>query len=156
MQLTHPLPVARPSTASLYPRPAAARALAAPRSWHGFLRHCTRPRRILLLLAVLWLLNVLDLRFTMLEASGNVLFNELNPVAAHLLGNSLDALVAYKLTLVALASLILWRLRSYSPAEWGTWLATAAYAAVFMQWMLYFHIAPDFDTGYYPPLRLAG
>lgn len=92
-----------------------------------------RPRRILLLLLGLWLTNLVDARLT-LEAHGQGLLYELNPVASILLNVSPAGLFAYKLGLVLFGSLLLWQCRQHRIAELAAWFTSLTYVAVCLHW----------------------
>lgn len=95
-----------------------------------------RPRRVLLLLAAIWILNAFDLAYTMGEA-GRSGFVELNPLAAPLL-HSPHLLIAYKCSLVLLGSILLLATAWHSATEWACWFLLATYAYVGLRWTIYF------------------
>jgi hypothetical protein len=95
-----------------------------------------RPRRVLYLLAGVWVLNFLDLGLTLTESNGR-LFRELNPVAAHMLDEPL-ALVMYKASLVWIGSWILLRFRSRRLTELACWFLLATYGYVGLRWQQYY------------------
>ncbi len=95
-----------------------------------------RPRRVLLLLAAIWILNAFDLAYTMNEV-GRHGFVELNPLAAGLL-HAPGLLIAYKLTLVLIGSALLLATACHSTAEWACWFLLATYAYVGLRWTIYF------------------
>src|ERR1051326_2600361 len=84
-----------------------------------------RTRRVWLLLAAVWVLHTFDLKFTMAEAATNH-FEELNPIAAKLIGYPEVALVVYKLGLLGIGTGILLYLRRHSVAELGCWFLLSA------------------------------
>ena len=92
---------------------------------------------MLLVLAAVWVINVFDLGYTLLESlhSG---FVELNPVAARLLGASPVVLVGYKSALVALSSTILLIYRRQRVAELGCWFLLATHLYVGICWLSYY------------------
>ncbi len=96
-----------------------------------------RGRRVVLLLAAVWLLNGFDLTFTLI-ANAHGRFLEMNPVAAVLLSGPALAVVIYKAALVAFGTAILLWVRRHSISELACWflLATNVYVAV--RWSLYF------------------
>lgn len=104
----------------------------------GALGFLTRPRRILLLLAGVWVLNAFDLGYTLLEASRRQFFVELNPVASALLGGPDHWVVAYKAGLVFLGSAILLTLRRFAIAELSCWLLFTTYCYVGGLWARYY------------------
>jgi hypothetical protein len=100
---------------------------------------------VLLVLAAVWIINVFDLGYTLLESlhSG---FIEMNPVAARLIGSSPEVLVSYKTTLLAISSTILLIYRRYRVAELGCWFLLAVYLHVAICWWLYYeHRLASFD-----------
>jgi len=101
-------------------------------------RWLIRPRRILLGVAALWVLNVFDLGYTLLETSRSG-FVELNPVAARLVGGPDRLLVLYKTALVGVGSVILLALRRHRLAEMTCWLLLAVYALVGIRWNVYYN-----------------
>lgn len=119
--------------------------------WAGF-RWLVRPRRVLLLLAAIWVLNVFDLGFTLLEVSRQH-FVEMNPVAARLIDAPPVVLIAYKLALVAVGSGLLLRFAWHSTTEWACWLLLVAYAYVGVRWSLYY--ADLLETAHDPTLHIA-
>ncbi|MFQ5805819.1 MAG: DUF5658 family protein [Phycisphaerae bacterium] len=103
----------------------------------GSFRWLTRPRRVLLVLAAVWVINIFDLGYTLLESlhSG---FIEMNPVAARLIGASPAVLVSYKTALLAISSTILLIYRRHRVAELGCWFLLAAYLHVAICWWFYY------------------
>ena len=93
-----------------------------------------RSRRVLFLLAGVWLLNLFDLALTLLASSDGMLHEE-NPIARALL-HSPAALLAFKLTLVAAATAVLFNFRRFRCAEIGCTFALVIYAGVAVQWKL--------------------
>lgn len=102
----------------------------------GF-RWLIRPRRVLLLLAAIWVLNVFDLGYTLLESTRHQ-FVEMNPVAARLIDAPPSALVTYKATLVVIGSVLLLIFSWHSTAEWACWFLLATYLYVGIRWTLYY------------------
>jgi hypothetical protein len=94
-----------------------------------------RPRRVVHLLSVLWVLSMADLFFTV-WAHRFTPFHEANPLARALL-NTPAALVAFKLFLTATGSTIFWRLRPHGRAEAGLWAVVAAYVLLTIRWSQY-------------------
>ncbi len=102
-------------------------------------RHSIRERRMLWLLAVIWVLSGFDLGFTLVARSLGML-DELNPVAAFLIDLHSDrAMVVYKLLLMAAGTILLWRYRHHSAAEWSTWLVALAYVALALRWQAWYY-----------------
>lgn len=100
-------------------------------------RYFARSRRVLYVLAAVWVLNVFDLQYTLIE-SPHQHFVEMNPVAARLLDRPPVFLVTYKTALVLVGSVILLKLRRYGAAEVGCWCVLAAYAMVALCWQQYY------------------
>ena len=100
-------------------------------------RWLIRPRRVLLLLAAIWVLNVFDLGYTLLEATQHH-FVEMNPLAAGLIHAPTPLLVAYKASLVIVGSLVLLVFARHSTTEWACWFLLAVYVYVGLRWYLYF------------------
>ena len=102
----------------------------------GF-RWLVRPRRVLLLLAAIWVLNVFDLGYTLLESTRHQ-FVEMNPVAAPLIDAPARLLVAYKATLVVIGSALLLMFARHSTTEWACWFLLATYVYVGIRWSIYY------------------
>jgi len=92
---------------------------------------------VLLVLAAVWVINVFDLGYTLLESlhSG---FIEMNPLAAKLIGGSPEVLVSYKTALLAVSSTILLIYRRQRVAELGCWFLLAVYLHVAICWCYYY------------------
>ncbi|HRX87622.1 MAG TPA: DUF5658 family protein [Phycisphaerae bacterium] len=93
-----------------------------------------RSRRVVMLLAGVWLINIFDLTLTLLASADGVLHEE-NPIARALLHNP-AALLAFKLSLVAAATTVLFNFRRFRCAEIACTLALFIYAGVAIQWRL--------------------
>ncbi|MGE0481127.1 MAG: DUF5658 family protein [Phycisphaerae bacterium] len=100
-------------------------------------RWLTRPRRILIALAAMWVLNIFDLGFTIAE-SVHGHFVEVNPIAARLLGGPTWLLALYKFSLITFGTVILLSLRKHRIAEWGAWFLFATYLYVGVRWFVYY------------------
>lgn len=100
-------------------------------------RWLIRPRRVLLLLAAIWVLNVFDLGYTLLESTQNH-FVEMNPLAAGLIGEPTAMLVVYKASLVIIGSAVLLIFSRHSTTEWACWFLLAVYMYVGLRWCLYY------------------
>jgi hypothetical protein len=95
-----------------------------------------RPRRVLLLVIVLWVLNAFDLKFTLLaQHIGG--FIEMNPLARMFVSDS-GALIAYKFALIIPATVIFLALRRRLITEVGCWLLLAAHVALAFIWREYY------------------
>lgn len=97
-----------------------------------------RPPRLVTLLLGLWVLNGLDLAFTVVESGRSYAFVELNPVARPLTAASTPMLVAYKVSLLGVGSHILMWLRRHRIAERAAWLLVGAYSCLLAYWGIYF------------------
>lgn len=124
-------------------RLAAARAQAAPgvavnrdrrRSFGTWLN---RSRRVLLTLALVWVVAIFDLGFTLLEW-GEQQFTELNPVAASVLGGPTQLVMAYKFGLLGLGTTILLALRRHAVAELACWFLLTFKVYVAARWYIYY------------------
>lgn len=93
----------------------------------------TRPRRVVSLLVLLWVLNIFDLAYT-IQAHRTGHFLELNPIARDLL-YSPWALAGFKLVAVSVGSVILLCLRRHRLAELATWFLLLAYASLTIRWL---------------------
>jgi hypothetical protein len=100
-------------------------------------RWLIRPRRVLLLLTAVWIVNIFDLGYTLLESTRRD-FIEVNPFAAKLVGASPEALVVYKATLVVLSSAILLAHRRHRIAELACWFLFAIHLYVGICWARYY------------------
>jgi len=100
-------------------------------------RWLIRPRRVLIALAAVWVINVFDLGFTILEA-GRFTFVELNPVAAKLVHAPPYALAVYKFTLLSIGTVILLAYRRHRICELACWFVLAAYVALAFRWIAYY------------------
>lgn len=96
-----------------------------------------RTRRTVELLLVLWLLAMADLFFT-IWAHLFTPFRELNPIAANLLHhNYLLGLIAMKVSLTAIGTMIFWGLRKHARSEIALWLVVIVYVALTFRWSDY-------------------
>ncbi|MBU0641092.1 MAG: hypothetical protein KKB50_19710 [Planctomycetes bacterium] len=106
-------------------------------AWRTKCSWLVRPRRILLALMAVWVLNLADLGFTVVESSGGH-FVEMNPVAAKLLSGPLNTILLYKFGLLGIGTAILLLLRRHSVAELACWFLLAAYSYVGVRWYVYY------------------
>src|SRR5438105_12481753 len=98
-----------------------------------------RRRRIGELLAVLWILSLADLFFT-IWAHRFTQFYEMNPIARALLeSGAVGLLVWYKLLLTATGSTIFWRTRRHGRAELALWGIVVVYVLLALRWSSYTH-----------------
>jgi len=94
---------------------------------------CARPRRVICLVAGIWLLNGFDLVLTVLAHQQGVLY-EGNPIANYLLAFGVTALVLYKIGLVLIGSYPLLRYRTARVTELGTIVILVSYAFLAVHW----------------------
>ncbi len=113
------------------PRPASAGRLV------RFGRALTRPRRVLLALAAVWVVSAFDLYFTLQERAATH-FVELNPLARALLDGPPWVVATFKFGLLVFGSGILIALRRYSVTEWAAWFLLAVKIYVGVRWLAYF------------------
>ena len=103
-------------------------------------RHCLPPhrhRRVAHLIALLWMLSLWDLFFT-LWAHFFTPFHELNPVANFMLQRGLvPSLILFKLVVTAIGTRIFWRLREHARAELALWAVVGVYFMLAMRWSDY-------------------
>jgi hypothetical protein len=97
----------------------------------------TRPRRVLFLLAAVWVLSLFDLGFTLSERD-RPSFEELNPLAAPLLSAPTHVIAAFKIALLAVGTVILVAVRRNALAEGACWFLLAAKLYVALRWYVYF------------------
>ncbi len=97
----------------------------------------TRPRRVLFVLAAVWVLNMFDLGFTMVaHVHGH--FTELNPIAAGMLSGPWYHVATFKFVSLGAGTIILLMLARHKVAELGSWLLLATYVFVAARWYRYF------------------
>lgn len=108
-------------------------------AWQAFVAiagQFDRSRRVMLLLAAVWVLNAFDLCFTIIESNGRF-FRELNPMAAQLLDTPV-ALATYKVSLVFMGSFILLKHRRRRISELGCWFLLCTYSYLWVRWAEYY------------------
>lgn len=105
------------------------------RAWFG--RALTRPRRVLLALAAVWVVSTFDLYFTLQERAATH-FVELNPLAGVLLDQPPLAVATFKFALLAFGSVILVTLRRHSVTELAAWFLLTVKIYVAVRWFAYF------------------
>jgi len=99
----------------------------------------TRPRRVVLGVIAVCVLNAFDLGFTLI-ARHHEFFWEVNPLARGML-DSAAALVAFKATLVAFGAGVIVRYRRHRLAEVGCWCVCALYALLTGVWWSFYELA---------------
>ena len=92
------------------------------------------------MLLLLWGLNILDLLFTLAAQEQGAGFWEMNPLVRWFISNPVWLIVG-KLSLVAVGSGILWRLRRYRGAEVGAWWLSLVYVILMFRWLAYNSLA---------------
>ena len=107
-------------------------------SWTSPIRQLAgRHRRVGELLAVLWILSLSDLFFT-IWAHRFTPFYEMNPIARALLeSGAIGLLIWFKLVMTATGSTIFWRTRRHGRAEIALWLIVVIYVLLAFQWSSY-------------------
>lgn len=96
-----------------------------------------RHRRFAELIAIVWVLSLADLVFT-LWAHFFTSFRELNPLAnLFLRHNLIPSLVLFKLVVTAIGTRIFWRLRTSGRAELALWMMAAVYVMLTVRWSQY-------------------
>jgi hypothetical protein len=94
------------------------------------------------LVAVLWVLSLADLVFTLWAHRFTTCFGELNPVADALFQrNLIPSVVLLKLVTTAIGATIFWRLRTHTRARLALCLLVLAYVALLFQWSNYTDLA---------------
>ena len=97
----------------------------------------SRARRVTQGIAILWVLSMSDLFFT-LWAHTFTPFDELNPIAASLLNHGLlGMLVTMKVSLTFVGASIFWRLRGHGKAEMAMWAVVIVYVLLTIRWSGY-------------------
>ena len=97
----------------------------------------SRARRVTQGIAILWVLSMSDLFFT-LWAHTFTPFDEMNPLAAALLNQGLfGMLVTMKVGLTFLGATIFWRLRGHGRAELAMWAVVIVYVLLTIRWSGY-------------------
>lgn len=99
----------------------------------------SRPMRMLLILAALWLTNFFDAGLTLLAHAQGVL-HEVNPVGEWLLSQGPHAVVAFKMIMLLIATGLLWHLRRHPLAELAAWAELAACVLVCLHWRAYYEV----------------
>lgn len=98
-----------------------------------------RAARVLAMLAVLAVLNGLDLLLTLSQAGRGSDFVELNPLASSLL-DSAAGLILFKLALVGTSSVVLFHYRRQRITEIACLLLCCAYGLLALRWGVYYMI----------------
>jgi hypothetical protein len=99
----------------------------------------SRPRRMLLILVALWLTNVFDAGLTLIAHAQGVL-HEVNPLGVWLLSQGPHAVVAFKMSMLLIATGLLWRLRRHPLAELAAWVELATCVLVCLHWRAYYEV----------------
>lgn len=96
-----------------------------------------RSRRTFELLAIIWLLSLCDLYFT-LWAYRFTVFNEMNPWASQLIRHhQLASLGLTKLILVVGSSAIFWAVRKHRITEMALWGLLVVHVGLIVRWSIY-------------------
>ena len=123
----------------------ALRPLAPPRLVAAHNRY-PRAQRIALLLALLAILNIVDLYCTLFAYHLGML-QELNPIAAaFLIAGLKPSFICYKLVMLIAGSTMLWKLRASDWTLPACWLLVGAYGWLAIVWYRWIHeITPLLD-----------
>ncbi len=98
-----------------------------------------RGHRVILLLILVWIVGMFDLMFTLLAMDlGN--FIEANPIAASFIHDT-EAIVAFKICALGLATVILLKFRRHRFTELCSWIICAAHTLLAFVWMGYYFSA---------------
>jgi hypothetical protein len=93
-----------------------------------------RVRRIVILLALLWTVSMADLGLTLWAARFSA-FRELNPVAASFLAShQLFGVIAWKISLMLVATLTFWLARKRLSTELALWGLIAVFMLLAVRW----------------------
>jgi hypothetical protein len=96
-----------------------------------------RQRRILGLIALLWMFGAIDLVLT-LWADRFTIFYEANPIARAMLAKGMiKSVVLLKLVTLAVASALFWSTRRRRWTEGALWALACAYVVLMFQWSAY-------------------
>ena len=97
----------------------------------------SRTRRTIALIALIWLLALADLFFTMWAHQFTPFF-ELNPLARPFIQhNEMLLLALVKVFSTGISTGIFWVLRRHARAEWGLWVSVLIYFALMVRWNHY-------------------
>ncbi len=112
--------------------------------WHRWARQQTcvsatgreRQFRLVVCLAVVIVLSTFDLAFTQSQmARGN--FREANILAASAVSSGPATAAAYKVVLLGLGALLLYRCRNHWTSEAGAWILVVCHVALMVWWAAY-------------------
>ncbi len=117
------------------------------RCWERWYRRFRwrRPRRILLLLTAVWVVQGFDLGFTLFAHECGTLL-ELNPAADWALQRGPGTTILFKVSLVLFGSIILWRYRSRAISEGLLWVVALACVGLSLRWQTYFAYFVEHST----------
>jgi len=99
----------------------------------------SRSHRVVCLLIGVWLISAFDLVLTV-AAHDQGLLHESNPIAARILPHGAMAIAAYKIVLLALPSVVLFRNRDRVLTEIASAGVLVIYAIVAVQWRLCYEL----------------
>lgn len=102
-----------------------------------FGRWLNRPRRVLLTLAMVWVVAIFDLGFTLSEW-GSADFAEMNPLAVRVLSTSPAHVIVFKFGLLSFGSAILLAVRCHAVAELACWFLLTSKIYVAIRWYCYY------------------
>ena len=99
----------------------------------------SRPLRMLLIFAALWMANIFDAGLTLLAHAQGVL-HEMNPVGVWLLSLGPQAVIGFKLATLIIATGLLWWARRHPLAELAAWVELSVYILVSFRWRAYYEV----------------
>ena len=71
--------------------------------------------------------------------------HEANPIARAVAARGLEALVAFKLAIIAIHGGLLWRCRAHASAHVAAWLSLVVLLGLLTQWLGYFEAVRGLD-----------
>lgn len=107
----------------------------------------SRPERVALLLAAIWMMQYTDFSLTLFTYEYGLL-GELNPLARWALGMGPTVAAAYKFGLLSCASAVLLRCRRHALCEGMLWLAFIAFVGLSIYWQTYLAFCESYFTKY--------
>lgn len=110
-------------------------------AWRARFR-LARPRRILLLLIGVWIVQVFDLGFTLFAHRTGTL-SELNPIGEWALQRGAPVVIAFKATLLLGGTVVLWRYRREYLSEALLWFVAGVCVALSVRWHQCIKIVAD-------------
>jgi len=111
----------------------------------ALLRVDSQSVRIAVLLALMALLNLVDLRFTLFAHEVGML-GEVNPIAANFLSQGLEpSLVCFKVLSMLVATATFWRARKSPWTPRACWALVGVYVGLSITWLMWAHTFNDME-----------